>query len=61
VILYYVKRGAVPGGRPLAALLSVVFAALLLTVMLQAIDSWDANMKAQCLALHRVTLPASRY
>jgi hypothetical protein len=56
VILYHVKKGAVPGGRPLAALLSVVFSALLLIAMLQALDSWDGNMRAQCSArvLHRI-------
>ena len=50
VILYYLRKGVVPVGRPLAVLLSIVFVALLSTVMLQAIDSWDANMKAQCSA-----------
>jgi hypothetical protein len=48
VILYHLKRGAVLGGRLLAALLSVVFVALLLTVVPFVVDSWDANIKPQC-------------
>jgi hypothetical protein len=56
VILYHLRRGAVPGGRPLAVLLSLAFVALLWAVALQAIDSWDSNMKAQCSAhmLHKI-------
>jgi hypothetical protein len=54
VILYHLRKGTVPGGRPLAdalgVLLSIAFVGLLWVLMLQAISSWDANAKAQCTA-----------
>jgi hypothetical protein len=59
VILYHVRRGAVPAGRPLAALLSVIFIVFLSAIVLLAVASWDANMDAQCSAYapHRILRP----
>jgi hypothetical protein len=51
-ILYYLKEGAVPGGRALAVPLAVVFVAFLLAVVLLATASWNADIATQCALSH---------
>jgi hypothetical protein len=51
-ILYYLKEGAVPGGRVLAVPLSTIFVAYMLAVALLATTSWNPNIEAQCTILY---------
>jgi hypothetical protein len=51
-ILYYLKEGAVPGGRVLSVPLSAIFVAYLSAVVLLATTSWDPNIEAQCTILY---------
>jgi hypothetical protein len=56
VILYHVRRGAVPGGRFLAALLSIVFVVTLLAIALLAAESLEASLHAKCYAVSGILL-----
>ncbi len=48
VILYHVRRGALPGGHFLAALLSIVFVVTLLAIALLAVESLEASLRMKC-------------
>jgi hypothetical protein len=50
VILYHIRRGAVPGGRFLAGLLTMVFVVTLLAIALVVADSLEASLPAKCSA-----------
>jgi hypothetical protein len=50
IVMHYLRSGALPGGRVVAVLLTLVMAVALWSLVVLALTSWDVDARHKCKA-----------